>query len=32
MRAIWNLTQRWTQYGNLTGESDDDAAQAGGNG
>ena len=31
MRAIWNLTQRWTQYGNLTGESDDDAAQAGGN-
>jgi len=31
MRAIWNLTQRWAQYGNLTGRSDEDAAQAGGN-
>jgi hypothetical protein len=31
MRAIWNLTQRWAQYGNLTGLNDEDAVQAGGN-
>jgi hypothetical protein len=31
LRAIWNLTQRWAQYGNLTGRSDDGAAQVGGN-
>jgi hypothetical protein len=30
MRAIWSLTQRWAQYGNLTGQTDDDAAQVGG--
>ena len=30
MRAIWNLTQRWAQYGNLTGQNDNDAAQVGG--
>ena len=30
MRAIWNLTQRWAQYGNLTGQHDEDTAQAGG--
>lgn len=29
MRAIWNLTQRWAQYGNLTGHLDEDAAQVG---
>ena len=32
MRAVWNLTQRWAEYGNLTGESDDGAVQVGGNG
>jgi len=31
MRAIWSLTQRWAQYGNLTGQTDDNAAQVGGN-
>ena len=31
MRAIWTLTQRWAQYGNLTGPSNDSGAQAGGN-
>jgi len=31
LRAIWNLTQRWAQYGNLTDQNDEDAAQAGGN-
>lgn len=30
MRAIWSLTQRWAQYGNLTGQTDDDAARVGG--
>ncbi len=30
MRAIWNLTQRWTQYGNLTGQTDADTVRAGG--
>ena len=30
MRAIWNLTQRWAQYGNLTGQHDGGTAQAGG--
>lgn len=30
MRAIWNLTQRWAQYGNLSGRLDEDAAQVGG--
>jgi hypothetical protein len=29
MRAIWSLTQRWAQYGNLTGQTDDAAAQVG---
>jgi hypothetical protein len=31
MRAIWNLTQRWAQYGNLNGQIDVDAVQAGTN-
>jgi hypothetical protein len=31
MRAIWNLTQRWAQYGNLNGQIDVDAVQAGAN-
>ena len=31
MRAIWNLTQRWAQYGNLNGLIDVDAVQAGTN-
>ena len=30
MRAIWSLTQRWAQYGNLTGQTDDAAARVGG--
>ncbi len=30
MRAIWNLTQRWAQYGNLSGRLDEDAAQVSG--
>ena len=30
MRAIWNLTQRWAQYGNLTAPLDADAAPVGG--
>ena len=30
LRAIWNLTQRWALYGNLTGNLDEDAAQVGG--
>ncbi len=29
MRAIWNQTQRWAQYGNLNGQIDEDAVQAG---
>ena len=29
MRAIWNLTQRWAQYGNPTGRIDAAAAQVG---
>ena len=29
MRAIWNLTQRWAQYGNLNGPNDKVAVQAG---
>jgi hypothetical protein len=31
VRTIWNLTQRWAQYGNLTSPPDDEAAQVGGN-
>ncbi len=31
VRTIWNLTQRWAQYGNLTGLLDEQAAQVGGN-
>jgi hypothetical protein len=31
MRAIWTLTQRWAQYGNLNGQIDVDAVQAGTN-
>ncbi len=31
MRAIWNQTQRWAQYGNLNGQIDEDAVQAGAN-
>ncbi len=27
MRAIWNLTQRWDQYGNLSGQSELDAVE-----
>jgi hypothetical protein len=30
MRAIWSLTQRWAQYGNLTGQTDEAAARVGG--
>ncbi|MEL0585495.1 MAG: DUF2857 domain-containing protein [Candidatus Thiodiazotropha sp. (ex. Lucinoma kazani)] len=30
MRAIWNLTQRWAQYGNLTGKADEDLDRVGG--
>ena len=29
MRAIWGLTQRWAQYGNLNGPRDADAVQSG---
>jgi hypothetical protein len=29
MRSIWNLTQRWAQYGNLNGQNDKVAVQAG---
>jgi len=32
MRAIWNLTQRWAQYGNLNGLVEKEAVQAGTNG
>ena len=31
MRAIWNLTQRWAQYGNLNGLVEKEAVQAGTN-
>ena len=31
MRAIWNQTQRWAQYGNLNGQTDKEAVQAGAN-
>jgi hypothetical protein len=31
MRAIWNQTQRWAQYGNLNGQIDKEAVQAGAN-
>jgi len=27
MRAIWNLTQRWDQYGDLTGQSESDSVE-----
>jgi len=27
MRAIWNLTQRWNQYGDLTGRSNNDPSE-----
>jgi len=30
LRAIWALTQRWAQYGNLTGQPDEAAAPVGG--
>ena len=29
MRAIWNQTQRWAQYGSLNGQTDKEAVQAG---
>ena len=29
MRAIWGLTQRWAQYGNLNGQEDEATVQAG---
>jgi hypothetical protein len=29
LRAIWSLTQRWAQYGNLNGPLDEDAVPAG---
>lgn len=32
VRAIWNLTQRWTQYGNLDSTIDQGVIQAGTNG
>jgi len=31
MRAIWNQTQRWAQYGNLNGQADKESVQAGTN-
>ena len=31
LRAIWILTQRWAQYGDLTGQNEEGVAQAGGN-
>ena len=31
MRAIWNQTQRWARYGNLNGQIDKEAVQAGTN-
>ena len=31
MRAIWNQTQRWAQYGNLNGQIEKEAVQAGTN-
>ncbi len=31
MRAIWNQTQRWAQYGNLNGQIDKETVQAGAN-
>ena len=31
LRAIWSLTQRWAQYGNLTGQNEEDTAQVSGN-
>jgi hypothetical protein len=31
LRAIWNLTQRWAQYGNLTGQNEAETTQTGGN-
>ena len=31
MRAIWNLTQRWADYGNLNGPTDQASVQAGAN-
>jgi hypothetical protein len=31
MRAIWNQTQRWAQYGNLDGQIEKEAVQAGTN-
>lgn len=31
MRAIWNQTQRWAQYGNLNGQSDKESVRAGAN-
>ena len=32
MRAIWNLTRRWSMYGNLNGRSEKKDAQTPGNG
>ena len=32
MRAIWNLTQRWSMYGNLNGRPGKKASPAGGDG
>ena len=31
LRAIWSLTQRWAQYGNLTGQNEEDTAKVSGN-
>ncbi|MCP5445244.1 MAG: DUF2857 domain-containing protein [Chromatiaceae bacterium] len=31
LRAIWSLTQRWAQYGNLTGQNEEENAQVSGN-
>ena len=31
LRAIWSLTQRWAQYGNLTGQNEEEIAQVSGN-
>jgi len=30
LRAVWNLTQRWAQYGDLTGQNGEDGAQVSG--
>ena len=31
LRAIWSLTQRWAQYGNLTGQNEEETTQVSNN-